>query len=128
VKVGTKGFGLFEWGDGGWDGTDEWDRVGVDGEIVVQGIVEQGEEVRDLGVYLKQTPERKLGLSNNLDRSAMLRLEVNKLTRPVLTCVGLRPPLGPPLVLLAGRNSSSSSSSMSTSASEGYSSSSISLS
>jgi len=48
------------------DGPDERDGVRVDGEIVVEGVIEEREEVRDLRVHFEKTPEGKLHLAYSL--------------------------------------------------------------
>jgi hypothetical protein len=47
---------------GRWgDRSDERDTVRVDGEVVVEGIVKEREQVDDLWVDLEQAPKREIG-------------------------------------------------------------------
>ena len=55
MEEASKRLSLLQRAERGGDRADEWDRVGVDGEIVVQSVVEEREEVRDIGVNLKKT-------------------------------------------------------------------------
>ena len=48
---------LLDRGDSGRDGANERNRLGVDGEIVVERIVEQREEMGDLRVDLQESIE-----------------------------------------------------------------------
>jgi len=57
LEVATQAFRFLGGRAGGRDGTDERDGVAVDREIVVEGIIEEREKVRDLRVDFKQTPK-----------------------------------------------------------------------
>lgn len=72
LEVVLENVGLLDRGDGGWDRADEGDRVLVDGEVIVEGVVEEGEHLGDLGIGLEEAPEREFdrsfaGLKVSLD-------------------------------------------------------------
>jgi hypothetical protein len=52
MEVLSESIGLFDRSESGRNGSDERYRLWVDGKVVVEGVVEQGEKMRDLGVDL----------------------------------------------------------------------------
>jgi hypothetical protein len=57
---------LFERGNSRWDRADKRYRIRVDRQVIVEGIVEQGEMMWDIGISLEQTPERELYMRSTL--------------------------------------------------------------
>lgn len=46
----------------GRDGTNERHGLGINGQIIVECIIKEREEMWDFGIYLKETPQGKLRL------------------------------------------------------------------
>lgn len=100
---------FFDGRNGRRDGSDQGNRFGVDGKIVVEGIVEQGEELDNLGIDLNETPKGEFDLRSS---SLVCQLRPNQRgTELTLVDVFFWLYVTLPLAFLVGRKSSSSYSS-----------------
>ena len=62
MEICLKGLSLRQRCAIGRNGTNERHRVRINGQIIVECVIKEREEMRTFGIYLKETPQGKLRL------------------------------------------------------------------
>lgn len=87
MEVSLEYLGLLDRRDGRRDRANKGDRVRVDREVVIECVVEEGKEVWDLRVDLKETPEGELDRLSGLTISHCARDDGGRAHSAVRRCL-----------------------------------------